>query len=154
MLTLFAHAYHCQYRFDVPVYLKQSSRIAILCQGSCLCSCLCLCYMSLSNSLPESKCRVISRVRTLGMELPQLPHGLVCLFQGPFFSFPYFLLLLCSEIVWLFGCISLEFSWIKKNIWDMEYDYEKVRLLVVNSLSQLPQKEKSFSYSLWRGTYL
>ena len=68
---------------------KQSNRIAILCQNPCLCSCLC--YMSLSNSLPESKCRVISRVRTLGMELPQLPHGLVCLFQDPFFSFSFLL---------------------------------------------------------------
>ena len=28
-----------------------------------------------------SKCRLISRVRTLGMELPQIPHGLVLLFH-------------------------------------------------------------------------
>ena len=39
-------------------------------------------FRYLAGVCAASKCRLISRVRTLGMELPQRPHGLVLLFLG------------------------------------------------------------------------
>ena len=63
------------------------------------------------------------------------PMGSFASFRALFSLSLIFFFFYALKLFDFIGCISLEFSWIKKNIWDMEYDYEKVRLLVVNSLS-------------------